>query len=553
MGNDLKEIQSSSPQDTLPGLISIGFANTRWQNDAFGGEFFIDDFNWNLFQGRLFQPSDIFDPKRDWQTALIHLVRLQQQSGLAPPSACDYIDAEESKGIIDTSYWRINKAGITIETQCYGGFDARTGYLTGTAFVPWSSLTPYLKIGGMAPASAQPGPNGPFGTALSACQLAGDCTPAYCKVATVTGVTLMQDINSILAHGNLTDVAFVEKTLGTKFKLSGHFSGRGRWPDSDDYDANEVLGNPIDIDLRIFSPSAKVLSADQLATLTIGDFESYSGQDYDNARPDFVRDCFGILKSEYASFFRGKFYQAEVEQSESAEEQVRPGPNHSTLYISFINAGNNPINQISIDQSAPLPLPAVRPLPAYCKATKLTGPEFMQIIQAIVAHDGDLKDVAYFKKILGVGFNAQPGLNVDGTPDFENMSYQADEMFGAPIQIRLVTYSKLLHSENAEDFIEFSSPVSANSKSNFISDCLRIPLSTVYSSFGPAFSFNGWRTEGFGPPPPPGEVMQRNGRGPDVPGKNGIKLSVGIGVMAPWDMAVNEDTLVTSVSIFQEQ
>ena len=41
--------------------------------------------------------------------------------------------------------------------------------------------------------------------------------PSYCQRSTLTGVKFMQMVQAIIAHGDLTDIAFLEKTFGTKF------------------------------------------------------------------------------------------------------------------------------------------------------------------------------------------------------------------------------------------------------------------------------------------------------------------------------------------------
>ena len=69
----------------------------------------------------------------------------------------------------------------------------------------------------------------------------------YCKQSTLTGPAFLNLLNTIVKHGDLTDIAFLQKTLGTKFSMSyGLWYGK---PDhqEQEYDSDEVLGSPIHV------------------------------------------------------------------------------------------------------------------------------------------------------------------------------------------------------------------------------------------------------------------------------------------------------------------
>ena len=55
---------------------------------------------------------------------------------------------------------------------------------------------------------------------------------AYCKQSTLTGPAFLNLLNTIIKHGDLTDIAFLQKTLGTKLSLNPEYGADGK-PDPD--------------------------------------------------------------------------------------------------------------------------------------------------------------------------------------------------------------------------------------------------------------------------------------------------------------------------------
>src|ERR1700692_1448615 len=76
--------------------------------------------------------------------------------------------------------------------------------------------------------------------------------PSYCQRSTLTGFQFLQLIHTIIAHGDLTDIKFLEKTLGTKFSTSHGWSEKGT-PDPQILflDSERTLGNPISVHIII--------------------------------------------------------------------------------------------------------------------------------------------------------------------------------------------------------------------------------------------------------------------------------------------------------------
>jgi hypothetical protein len=78
-------------------------------------------------------------------------------------------------------------------------------------------------------------------------QLGAPSVPAgYCKQFTLTGPIFLNMVNTIVNHGDLTDIAFLEKALGTKFR---QLPGLAPGTDLDNlaYKSDQVLGSPLPV------------------------------------------------------------------------------------------------------------------------------------------------------------------------------------------------------------------------------------------------------------------------------------------------------------------
>ncbi len=136
-------------------------------------------------------------------------------------------------------------------------------------------------------------------------------------------------------------------------------------------------------------------------------------------------------------------------------------------------------------QSAAEPLTSVQSSPSYCKVSALDGAEFMKSIQKIVRH-GDLNDVTFIEKALRTKFIFGYGLKPDGSVDRQSLIYKTKDVLDSPIQANLyVNYNKIEKSKYdliarlSLDNRYFPSPYVS-----YIQDCLSIPTSDVYSSYG---------------------------------------------------------------------
>jgi len=126
--------------------------------------------------------------------------------------------------------------------------------------------------------------------------------PAYCRGSTLTGAEFMKLIHDIIAHGDLTDIAFAEKTFGTKFSSRHNEMPNGNPdPQSFIYETDNVLGNPIHIDLYVWNSKS-----DQDLTLEIA-FIRIESSNYSSSNENFISDCLHIPAPEFASYFGNDF------------------------------------------------------------------------------------------------------------------------------------------------------------------------------------------------------------------------------------------------------
>jgi hypothetical protein len=165
-------------------------------------------------------------------------------------------------------------------------------------------------------------------------------------------------------------------------------------------------------------------------------------------------------------------------------------------------------------------------LPSYCQSTTLDGVQFMNMLQAIIAH-GDLSDIAFIEKTLGTKFNSY-GWNDDGTPapqklNGDTINHDAAGIFDNPLQVHLLIFqSEALKKQGNVDRMTFESSSFSNQNQNFISDCLHISISNFSSFYGKGYSIP--PPPALPPPafPPSPEFMQKHAG----PKKNGSDITV---------------------------
>ncbi len=109
----------------------------------------------------------------------------------------------------------------------------------------------------------------------------------FCKQSTLTGLKFMQLLQTIIRHGDLSDIPFMEKALGTKFRQS-HL----------DYESNQTLGAPIQVMIDTYDGEMK--KGDILAVI------SFNGDSMTAPDATFIQDCLHLSRNEfYADFGTG--------------------------------------------------------------------------------------------------------------------------------------------------------------------------------------------------------------------------------------------------------
>jgi hypothetical protein len=128
--------------------------------------------------------------------------------------------------------------------------------------------------------------------------------PAYCQRSTLTSAQFMQSIRAIISHGDLTDIPFIEKTLGTKFTVSQGWKPDGSSdPQKFIYQSSEALGSPIQVVVVVNPPTAIRTGRDEISRMRI---ESPSFPESDPV-PNFVENCLHISSTDFFSDFGTAF------------------------------------------------------------------------------------------------------------------------------------------------------------------------------------------------------------------------------------------------------
>ncbi len=178
-----------------------------------------------------------------------------------------------------------------------------------------------------------------FGANSSAAQSSSEQTaihqpPAYCQRSKLNGIELMGLIKTIIAHGDLKDIAFIEKTLGTKFTSSHGVNADGT-PNNQilKLNSNTVFGNPIHVSMMIFYDKSLSQRAGELADLTFG------------GPPSFIADCLHVPISNTTGYFGGRYTSLPTGAWSSTSSVTRvedyPGINATKLRLTFYHENDN--------------------------------------------------------------------------------------------------------------------------------------------------------------------------------------------------------------------
>jgi len=161
-------------------------------------------------------------------------------------------------------------------------------------------------------------------------QTAPQNIPSYCQRSTLTAVEFMQTIQTIVAHGDLTDIAFIEKKLKTKFTVSYDLQADGT-PDRQAvfFKSDQTLGSPIPAQLHIFYAKSKQRETHIIAALGIGGNTS-----------NFIENCLHITAGNFISFFGGDFFGGPgrkfMPEATGTQTKGRSGMNGSKIRLNFV-------------------------------------------------------------------------------------------------------------------------------------------------------------------------------------------------------------------------
>lgn len=95
---------------------------------------------WSFALGRELNESDIFDPRKNWDSALSRYAQRHVRGTAYPPASKDSL--LPIKSIASISNWQFERGGLRL---IFGQYELG-GYLSAAeAFLPWSVIGPYLK------------------------------------------------------------------------------------------------------------------------------------------------------------------------------------------------------------------------------------------------------------------------------------------------------------------------------------------------------------------------------------------------------------------------
>lgn len=170
-------------------------------------------------------------------------------------------------------------------------------------------------------------------------------------------------IHTIIVHGDLTDIPFIEKTLGTKFTTSYGWKLDGT-PDPQklNYETKDVLGSPIHASVMISLNEPLILG--------------FGGSRFPKVERDYISDCLRLTVSEIVAVYKGPYGHPllpvgmlppppnappappEPIEVTAFPEQGIPGKNGSKIFLSFsweglpddLYGGDNLVVRVDLDQ-----------------------------------------------------------------------------------------------------------------------------------------------------------------------------------------------------------
>ncbi len=117
--------------------------------------------------------------------------------------------------------------------------------------------------------------------------------PPFCRKFTLTDAKFLDMLDMITNHGDITDIAFMERALGTKLSLTPTYGEDGSSdPDTTIYRSDHLLDAPIPVEIDIFRGKDRQDMGGESARMRL------SGPD-----PDFYFNCLKLTMAEVFSSF----------------------------------------------------------------------------------------------------------------------------------------------------------------------------------------------------------------------------------------------------------
>jgi len=179
--------------------------------------------------------------------------------------------------------------------------------------------------------------------------------PTDCKIGKLEADEFMVKISAIIAHGDLTDIPFAEKTFKTKFREGAAKTFNGE-PDPQRilFQTNQISSSPIYVDVSL-SRLKFTAPKDQF----IGYMAIYD-QHSSGLNTTFIEDCIDVSARTLSSHFGGDFVPIHDNDDTSPyatqyRQQNFLGKNNTRLKLS-ISADymrpNNPVVAVEISQKS---------------------------------------------------------------------------------------------------------------------------------------------------------------------------------------------------------
>jgi hypothetical protein len=163
----------------------------------------------------------------------------------------------------------------------------------------------------------------------------------------------MSEISAIIAHGDITDIPFAEKTFQTKFREEPAKTFNGE-PDPQRtlFQTDQISGNPIHADVSLSRSKFNPQKDQFIGYMAIYDQHSAG---HNTA---FIEDCIDISARAFSSHFGGDFVHIPANDDPSPyttqyRQQDFPGKNKTLLQLGISSdymRPDNPVVAVEISQ-----------------------------------------------------------------------------------------------------------------------------------------------------------------------------------------------------------